>query len=295
LLFDNCKLFKDIAITKSLSRAADRSGISQSAASQQVQDLEKRLGVTLLDRSTRPFILTEAGKLYQALCRDVLRREEDFLAALDHLKSTVEGEVRVASIYSIGISELQQIKEEFSARYPKAVLRVDYLRPDKIYGALLADAADIGLVSYPEPTKELAVIPWRNEEMAVVSSPFHFLAQSSVLLPSDLAGYDFVTFDEDLTIRRELDRFFREQGVDIRIAMQFDNIEMIKEAVALGSGISILPRRTVRAEVELGRLVAIPLLAPGLARPVGIVHRKRKRFNRATQLLLELLRKAPAP
>ena len=64
---------------------------------------------------------------------------------------------------------------------------------------------------------------------------------------------------------------------------------MIKEAVALGQGSSILPARTMQAEIAQGRLVAIRLHAPELARPIGIVHRKRRKFNRAAQAFLELL------
>jgi DNA-binding transcriptional LysR family regulator len=293
VLFDNSKLFRDIAQTKSVSRGALQNGISQSAASQHIQELEKKLGVSLLDRTTRPLTLTAAGKLYCDLCRDVLRREEEFEAALDELKARVEGEVRVASIYSIGLSEMSRLQEEFSRRCPNAQLHVDYLRPQKIYEALLADQADLGLVSYPEATKELAVIPWRDEEMVVATPVSHPLARKAIVLPSDLDGEDFIGFDEDLSIRRELDRFFREQGIEMRLAMQFDNIQMIKEAVALGSGISILPARTMLAEVEQGRLAAVPLHAPDLVRPLGIVHRKRKKFNRAAQSFLELLQEAP--
>jgi DNA-binding transcriptional LysR family regulator len=68
--------------------------------------------------------------------------------------------------------------------------------------------------------------------------------------------------------------------------MQFDNIQVIKEAVALGSGISILPAHD-------GRLVAVPLHAPDLVRPLGIVHRKRRKFNLAAKSFLELLQEAP--
>ena len=89
----------------------------------------------------------------------------------------------------------------------------------------------------------------------------------------------FIAFDEDLMIRRHIDRYLRDEGVEVSIAMHFDNIQMIKEAVALGSGISILPDRTMLAEIEQGRLVSIPLAAPPLFRPLGIVHRKRKRFE----------------
>jgi DNA-binding transcriptional LysR family regulator len=295
VIFENLKLFRDAAQMRSMSRGAMQNGVSQSAATQQVQELEKRLGVTLFDRSTRPLTLTRAGKLFQDLCRDVLRREEQFLVSLENLKGRVEGTVRVASIYSIGLSEMSRLQAEFEARYPYAQLHVDYLRPDKIYEALLADQCDLGLVSYPVGAKELAVIPWREEEMAVAAPPSHPLARKPVLLPADLNGQDFVGFDEDLSIRRELDRFFREQGIEIHLAMQFDNIQTIKEAVALGSGISILPARTMQAEIEQGRLVSIPLHAPELVRPLGIVHRKRKKFNRAVESFLELLQEQPGP
>jgi len=159
----------------------------------------------------------------------------------------------------------------------------------------LNDTADLGLVSYPEASRVVAAIPWRYEQMQVAVSPSHALAARSEVYPADLNGQTFIGFDEDLSIRREIDRFFRASGVEVNLAMHFDNIQTIKEAVALGSGISILPARTMQAEIAQGRLVAVKLHAPELVRPVGIVHRKRKKFNRATQAFLELLAHQPAP
>jgi DNA-binding transcriptional LysR family regulator len=98
-----------------------------------------------------------------------------------------------------------------------------------------------------------------------------------------------VGFDEDLSIRKELERFFRTRGIAVNLVMHFDNIQMIKEAVALGRGLSILPARTMQAEIAQGRLVAVPLRAPELVRPVGIVHRRRKPLNRAAQGFLALV------
>ncbi|MGI8988004.1 MAG: LysR family transcriptional regulator [Bryobacteraceae bacterium] len=294
MIFPECKLFRDIAQLRSVSRGAVANGISQSAASQHVQDLERRLGAVLLDRSTRPWILTDAGKLYLDLCRDVLRREEQFEVALEHFKGLVEGSVRVASIYSVGLSEMSRLQEEFAARFPSAQLHVEYMRPDKLYEALLLDSADVGLVSYPEPGRDLTVIPWRSERMTVAANPSNRLARKRSLRPADLDGQHFIAFDEDLPIRKELDRFLRDAGVSVTVVMQFDNIQMVKEAVALGQGISILPARTMQAEIDQGRLVSIPLHAPTLVRPVGIVHRKRKKLNRATECFLELLEGGPA-
>lgn len=290
MALDNFKLFRDIANMKSFSKAASQNGISQSAVSQHVQEVERRLGVSLLDRSTRPLSLTPAGRLYAELCRDVLRRNAQFEAALDALEARAQGEVRVASIYSIGISEMAGLREAFAAQHPEVQLHVDYLRPDKVVEAVLEDQADLGLISYPVPTKELAVIPWRQEQMAVAAPPSHALAQRKVLRPEDLSGVDYVAFDTDLAIRRELDRFFRERTVEVNITMQFDNIQMVKEAVALGSGVSILPARTMQAEIEQGRLVSVKLYAPGLFRPIGVIHLRRKAFNRAAQEFLKLLR-----
>jgi DNA-binding transcriptional LysR family regulator len=277
-----------------MSRGAERSGVSQSAASQHVQEVERRLGVALFDRSKRPLDLTAAGRLYAEFCRDMLRRDEEFTHALESLKveslkGEVEGAVRVVSIYSTGLSEMGRLQEEFSIRYPTAQLQVEYMRPDKVYEAVRNDAADLGLVSYPESSREIAAIPWRSEEMQVAVPPAHPFAERDAVYPADLNGQDFIAFDEDLSIRRELDRYLRAQGIEVKTVMHFDNILTIKEAVGLGRGISILPARTMQAEIAQGRIVAVKLHAPDLVRPVGIVHRKRKKLNRAAQAFLDLL------
>ena len=273
-----------------MSKGAEHCGVSQSAASQHVQEVERRLGATLLDRSKRPLELTEAGRIYHEFCRDVLRREEEFTLAMEALKGDVAGTVRVASIYSTGLSEMSRLRDEFAGRYPTANLQVEYMRPDKVYEAVRNDAADLGLVSYPESSREIAALSWRREEMQVAAPLAHPFASRAELFPADLGGQDFIAFDDDLRIRKELDKFLRAHAVEVNVVMHFDNIQMIKEAVEVGSGISILPARTMQTELEQGRLAAVKLNAPELARPVGIVHRKRKKFNRAAEAFLEMLR-----
>jgi LysR family transcriptional regulator, transcriptional activator of the cysJI operon len=291
--FDRIKLFRDIAQSRSVSKGASMNGISQSAVSQFLQDLEEQMGITLLDRGTRPLTVTEAGKLYLEMCRDTLNRRDEFQVALDLLKGQVEGTVRVASIYSVGLSELSRLEKEFLRRYPQARIEVQYLRPEKVWEAVVTDSADIGLLSYPEPTKEVTVLPWRQEQMAIAASPYHPLAKDSEIRPEDLDGVDFIGFDEDLPIRKDIDRFLREHHVHVNVTLHFDNIQMIKEAVAHGSGVSIMPARVMEEEVAQGRLVPIRIAGFELFRPVGIVHRRKKRFHRAGQALLELLQGSP--
>lgn len=292
--FGHLRLFSDIAHHRSVSRGASMNGMSQSAASQHLQELERTMGAILLDRSTRPLTVTAAGRLYVEMCRDILRRQSEFEAALDRFKNEVEGSVRVASIYSVGLSEMSQLEHEFSRRYPDARLEVEYLRPEKVYEAVVTDRADLGLLSYAEPTKEVEVLPWREEQMVVAASPYHRLAEKSEIELRELDGLDFVAFDEDLPIRRDIDRFLRDNHVHVNVTLHFDNLQMIKEAVAHGSGLSIMPARVMEAEIVQGRLVPIPISAPELFRPVRIVHRRKKQFHRAAQAFLQLLQEQPA-
>jgi LysR family transcriptional regulator, transcriptional activator of the cysJI operon len=294
--YENLKLFRDIAQTHSFSRGAAMNGISQSAASQHVQELERALGVELLDRSTRPLVVTPAGRLYGEFCRDILRRKEDFESALQRLRQEVEGTLRVAAIYSVGLSELVSLEKEFARHQPEAKLEVQYLRPERIYEAVLAGEVDLGLISYPETRRDITVIPWRREEMVLAVSPEHALAsRAGPVSPQELNGADFISFDEDLPIRRHMDRFLKEHGVAVNVALHFDNIQMIKEAVTHRVGVSIMPARIMNDDIEQGRLAAVRIADSTLFRPLGIIHRKNKRFHRVAQAFLDLLREGSGP
>lgn len=243
-------------------------------------------------------MVTPAGELYAEYCRDVLRRYDQFEAALQRMTQDVEGVIRVASIYSVGVSELIQLERRFSELHPQAEVAVDYLQPAKVYAAVLEDRADIGLVSYPEPTRELTVIPWRREEMVLAAAPDHPIAKRAAQIQgplpvTELSGVEFVSFDDELPISRHVERFLRDKGVEVNFTLHFDNIEMVKEAVALKAGVSILPHRVMREDLRQKRLTAIRLAGAALYRPLGIIHRKKKQFHPALQAFLDMLREAP--
>ena len=283
------KVFRDIAQTSSVSRGAELNGMSQSAASQFLRQLEKDLGVELFDRSHRPLKLTPAGKLFYEASRDIVRCYEEACSKINSLKGELVGSVRVASIYSIGLYEMRRIRERFEDLHPQARVHLDYMRPEKVYEAVRDDQADLGLVSYPTPVKGLEIMAWRVEKMVLVCHPSHPLAHKPSVGIADLAGQEYVSFDPDLSIRKAVDRFFREHGLHRTVVLEFDNIQMIKEALSIGSGVSILPERTVRQEVTEGRLVTREVEAEELVRPVGIVHRRKKTFSSTAAEFLKFL------
>ena len=288
---ETLKLFRDIADSESFTRAAKLNAISQSAASQQMQHLEDLLGIRLIERRKRPLALTPAGEVYLRAARDMLRRYEELQTSLESFKDQISGPVRVASIYSIGLYNMARHTREFMLLYPQAQVHLDYLRTDAVYDAVLEDKADIGLLSYPTPGKDLKIIPWRREQMIVAVNREHPLAGESHVEAAQLEGQPFVAFDDDLYIRKVIDRYLKENRVSVRPVMQFDNIANIKEAVGIGEGISILPEPTVRQDVSLGRLRAIPLNGAELVRTIGIIHRRRKKLSPAAVRFLELLQR----
>ena len=284
------RLIRDVAQLRSISKAALAGEISQSAASQSLTDLERELGVLLFDRSTRPLTTTPAGKLYLELCRDVMRREEEVNAQLDAFRQRQNGLVRLSAIYSVGLSEMSQIEARFRSAFPHAELEISYLRPERVWAKVEHGEADLGLMSYAESSREILALPWRKEEMVVAVAPQHALAAHEYIRAPELEGTAFVGFDDDLPIQSQIARYLRDYKVNVVTALHFDNLQMIKEAVAHGAGVSILPRRVMFDDIKTGRLVALRLEPAELSRPLCIIHRRRRVFNAVTKGLLALLK-----
>ena len=283
-------MVRDVAHHRSISKAARLNGLSQSAASQAIQEIERELDAELFDRSTRPLTLTPAGKVYLDFCRDVIRRQEELAVALSRLKDHINGRARIAAIYSVGLSEMAEIEARFAERYPGAVLEISYLRPERVWQAVEQDMADLGLMSYAESSREIVALPWRDEEMVVAVGADHPLAARKSVVATELEAGPFIGFDEDLPIQNQIERYFRDHRVTVETVLRFDNIEMIKQAVSHGAGFSIMPERVLRGDIESGRIIALHLKPAELFRPVRIIHRRRKSFNDVTQGLLQLIR-----
>jgi DNA-binding transcriptional LysR family regulator len=114
------------------------------------------------------------------------------------------------------------------------------------------------------------------------------LASSKRVTPAKLDGLDFIAFDEDLPIRKDIDSYLKDNGAEIHETLHFDNLQSIKEAVLLGRGISIVPFPVIEKEVAERRLVAAEL-SPSLNRPLGVIHRKHATLSRAARAFLDLL------
>lgn len=282
-------LFCEVVRKKNFSAAATEYGLTQGAASQAVQHLEELVDVQLLDRSTRPFVLTPEGQKFFEGVSELLRGFDTLLDEVRGKAGDVSGYVSVASIYSVGLSYLPDIEDQFRQRFPKATIRRQLNHPDEVYRSVEQGTVDIGFVSYPENTRTIFATPWREEQMILVASPRHRLANLSTVQPSNLAGVGLVAFAPELPIRMAVDRALKAMDVATRIVVELDNIDSVKHAAVVNSGIAVLPELTVKNELAAGSLRRLPCPEFKLTRPIGYLQRRDKTLSRVARSLVELL------
>ncbi|HEX4415051.1 MAG TPA: LysR substrate-binding domain-containing protein, partial [Lacipirellulaceae bacterium] len=250
---------------------------------------EEQMGVKLIDRSKRPFVLTAEGKRFHEGARVIVQRYDDLEREVRALHEAAVARLTIASIYSVGLAHMSGCMREFLGAHPKADVRLEYVHPHRVYEEVDQGQADLGLVSYPEESASLAAMPWRTEPMVLVCYPQHTLTKRRTASLGDLSGEAFVAFQSGLKIREEIDRALALHKVHLRIALEFDNIETIKRAIEIGAGISLLPEPTIQREIESGSLVQIRLEGIALERTLGIIHRRDRKLNETAQQFIRLL------
>src|SRR5262245_52283508 len=162
---ETLRLYCDVVRLRSFSRGAEQSFVSQSAASQAVQQLESLLGVALIDRTKRPFVVTPEGEAFYQSCQGLLEGWEKAKSGVAAVKERVAGTVRVAAIYSVGLHDVSRHMQRFMSLYPEARVQLECLHPHKVVEAVVSGAADVGIMSYPPADRALSIVTLRSEPM----------------------------------------------------------------------------------------------------------------------------------
>jgi DNA-binding transcriptional LysR family regulator len=285
---ETLQTFCDVIELGSLSLAAQQNRVTQSAVSQQLAALERRYGRQLVERAPRTRARpTEAGQLLYAELKPLLTSLADLERRVGERSSIIEGKVRVATVYSVGLHTLPPALKSFLRAYPGVSVRLEYRRTDQIYAACLSGELDFGIVALPTSRAQLLVTPLAEDELVIVLPPGHPLAKTRKVSLRALAGAPFVAFDRDIPTRRWIDKALRREKVAVNYVMELDNIETIKRSVEAGLGVSILPAPALENEVRAGTLVTRPPREGPLRRPVAAIRRRGRELTPAAQALLD--------
>ena len=290
MYIDVFKVFCDLAETGSFSKAAVLNDVTQSAVSQQVRAIENKFQVVLVDRGRRNFALTNEGKAFLQASREILEVYNHLGDRLHEMRNVVAGELKIASIYSIGLHELPPHLKAFREKFPDVEVHVEYRRSQQVYSLVLDGDVDLGLVAYPSKRTGLLVEIFSKDKLIIICHPNHGLAGEKSVALDRLSGEKFIAFEPDAPTRKVIDRHLRDHGVLIEHAMEFDNIETVKRAVEVESGVSIVPSNTVRQEVESGLLAAVAIDDPEMARPLGVITKRNRARSPAHKEFVAALR-----
>lgn len=285
----NLQVFCDVVRRHSFSKAAADNSMTQSGASQAVQQLEEYLQVQLIDRSKRPFLLTAEGEVFHDGCLQILRQFESLTEEVRAIGQEVTGRASIAAIYSVGLSYLPQLQRAIKTQHPKAEVRYQFGHPDEVYRLVEQSVVDFGLVSYPQSSKTVVATAWREEAMVLAAVNGHNLTSKSEVIPDELVSEPLVTFAPNLRIRHEIDRYLRHLGVTMQIAAEFDNIDSVKHAMEVNSAVAFLPRPTVQEHLADRSLVELRCPWLNLSRPLGIIQRRGGTLSRTARGMLELI------
>jgi DNA-binding transcriptional LysR family regulator len=280
--------FLSVVKLGSLSRAAEVHRVTQSAVSQQLRALEQRYGRRLLERAPRTVArATEAGQLLYRELEPLLASFADLEQRVRARSDVIAGNVRVATVYSVGLHTLPPALKIFLQKHPEVQVRLEYRRTDQIYAACTSGELDFGIVALPARRAQLLITPLGEDELVLVLPPEHALARQRKVSLSALEQLPFVAFDRDIPTRRWVDKALRQQHVNVRYVMDLDNIETIKRSVEAGLGLSILPAPALVNEVRGGTLVTRPLKEGPLRRPIGAIRRRGRELSVPAQALLD--------
>jgi DNA-binding transcriptional LysR family regulator len=287
--FESLKVFCDLAETESFTKTAQINCVSQSAVSQTISALERHFHSLLIERSKKNFRLTSEGEVLYHHAKELLQTYDAIHSRLQEIKQIISGDIRIATVYSLGLHDLPPYVKRFMRDHPEVNIHVEYRRANQVYEGVLGNIVDLGLVAYPAPNPKLEIIPLRKDRLVLACHPQHPLAKLKAVKLKALNGQKFISFEPDIPTRKALDKILKGQGVTVEHAMEFDNIETVKRAIELDCGVAIVPEATIRQEVADQTLVAVPLQGSHF-RPLGALHRKGKVLSPAIKQFIALLK-----
>ncbi|HEX3950685.1 MAG TPA: LysR substrate-binding domain-containing protein, partial [Steroidobacteraceae bacterium] len=246
--------FVKIAEAGGFAAAARKLGVSASTVTTQIQDLEDRLGVRLLNRSTRKVSLTDIGKAYYERCMHILADMEEADSAVQAMHTKPSGILHLNVSISIPFF-VAPVIAEFTALYPD--VKVNLTMSDRMVD-LVEDGIDLAITTMPVPNSNLVMRRVGSFRLLVCGSPDYFARHGVPRDPDDLRNhnsmkYTFSSWGGEW-------RFKSPEGqraVHIAGNMESNSVNALRLAASLGQGLILMPDFLVRNDIESGKLVPV--------------------------------------
>lgn len=231
--------FLKVAELENFTRAAEQAGLSQSALSRSIARLEEELGQPLFERQSRKIVKTDAGYLLFDRARKIVSMVDD--AKAEVCDDGQSGRVRVGAIPTIAPYFLPRYLRSFQQQFPRAQLIVQEDTTENLLKKVTDGEVDIAVAALPIATKYVDVEPLFEEELLLVTSKDHPLAEKKAIRTTDLEQFPFVLLGEAHCLSDNVLSFCRQKSFHPLTVERTSQLAMVQELVALGHGISLIP------------------------------------------------------
>ncbi|MHB8692711.1 MAG: LysR family transcriptional regulator [Solirubrobacteraceae bacterium] len=278
------RYFEAVVRHRHFTRAADELHVAQSALSHQVRRLESELGVELLHRTTRSVEPTQAGELVARHARSILSEAGSLADEVEELRGVVGGRLTVGALLFGGELNIPALLARFTSRFPGVEVDLREGTVRRVSAGLSDGSVDLMFALEAEPPDEFERLALSTERLALVLAPRHRLSGTEPLPVAALDREPLIAFGEGSSVRRLVDRTFAAAGIAPRIALEGNDLALVRALVAEGIGLAILPRTF--AELP-GPPITLRPLEPELEMTVALWWRRDRHLSPAARAFLE--------
>ncbi|HHU0692563.1 MULTISPECIES: LysR family transcriptional regulator [Citrobacter] len=282
------RIFVTVAQAKSFSRAGEIIGLSQSAVSHSVKELEGQTGVRLLDRTTREVVLTEAGQQLATRLERILDELHSTLREAGRMGQQLSGKVRVAASQTISAHLIPQCIAESHRRYPD-IQFVLHDRPQQwVMESIRQGDVDFGIVIDPGAASDLQCESILSEPFFLLCHREHPFAAQDYVPWQALQGAKLVLQDYASGSRPLIDAALAHFSIDANIVQEIGHPATLFPMVEAGIGISVLP--ALALPLPQGSHLQVKRLTPVVERQLMLARRKNRSLSTAAQALWDVVR-----
>lgn len=282
--------FLQVAELGSLGRASDRLRIAQPALSRQMRLLEDELKVALFTRHGRGMQLTPAGERLRGSAAAILRQVEEARTDVMDAAGAVRGRVVFGLPPTVGGILATRLIERALAVYPDITLRVVQAFSGYLIEWLQRGEVDIAVVYAGPPATGVRQSPLLSETLSFVAAPRPGLAPHHAVTFAEVAAERLVLPGPQHGLRQLIDAVAAQQGLALNVAVEADDLQVLKDLALRGLGGTILPLAAVRQDVRAGALAAAPIVDPPLSRKLVMAEALGRPVSNATRAFGSLLR-----
>lgn len=279
--------FVAVARTKNFTRAAEELHLSQSALSRAIRKLEEQLGQPLFERKPREVVLTDLGELLLERAKEILQLVDDTSSLLS--EAGRHGRIRLGAIPTIAPYFLPDLLRSFADEHPDVSVIVQEDTTENLIRRCSHGEIDLAILALPVIARYLEVEPLFEEELFLVTSPEHALAESAEITAAAVEEHPFILLNEAHCLSDNIESFCRKQSVRPVSVERLSQLATVQELVALGHGVSLVPEMARRLDDSERRVYRSFTDAPP-TRTVAMMWNSYRYQSKWMKMIMEHLR-----